>query len=222
MLVAIYLLLVTYYNFYMQPRTKRQREVLDYIASFIEERGYKPSYQQIARHFQIKSKSAVAKHIAALEHQGLLARYRENGCFSLQVRPKNLIAEAVFEIRWLELPFKDKLVEDFENEPFYVPNFLLGNLAPERIFAFRIRNNSMIDEQICEGDIALIEKRAYARDGDNVVVLIEKTRVAVKKYFRQGANIELRPSNPNYNSIHLPADKISIQGVLHGLLRPAG
>src|ERR1043165_8496018 len=101
---------------FMQPRTKRQREVLDYISSFIEERGYEPSYQQIARHFRIASKSAIAKHIAALEHQGLLSRQRENGSFGLQVRPKTSLAESVYEIPWLDIPFKDSHEEEWEQE----------------------------------------------------------------------------------------------------------
>jgi repressor LexA len=57
----------------MQARTRRQKEILSYITEFIENRGYEPSYQQIAKHFQIASKSAIAKHIAALEEQGLIA-----------------------------------------------------------------------------------------------------------------------------------------------------
>lgn len=203
----------------MQPRTKRQREVLDYITTFIEERGYEPSYQQIARHFRIASKSAIAKHVTALETQGFLSRHRENGSFGLHVRPKNSMVEAVCEIQWLELPFKDNFEEEWELEPIFVPKFLIGHNTPERLRAFRVRDNAMLNEQICEGDIALVEKRSYARDGDNVVVLIEDRSVALKTFFRLGANVELRPANENYASIHLPADKISIQGVVRGLLR---
>lgn len=205
----------------MQPRTKRQREVLDYITTFIEERGYEPSYQQIARHFRIASKSAIAKHIAALENQGLLSRQRENGSFGLQVKQKESVSESVFEIEWLEIPQQDE-VDDFELEPLYVPQFLLGNLLPDRICAFRVRNFAMYDEHILEGDIVFIEKRPYARDGDIVVVIIEEKTVAMKKYYRDGANIELRPANDNYQSIYVSADKISIQGVVRGLLRPIG
>ena len=63
----------------MQPRTRRQREILDFITEFINERGHIPSYQQIARKFKIASKSAIAKHIAAMEKQGILQRRREDG-----------------------------------------------------------------------------------------------------------------------------------------------
>ena len=202
----------------MQPRTKRQREVLEYITTFIEEKGYEPSYQQIARHFRIASKSAISKHVTALENQGLLTRSRENGSFGLHIRPKNSIIESVCEVKWLEIPFIEQL-EKYELELLYLPKFLIDYVPYERLRAFRVRNDAMLDEHICEGDIVLVEKRSYARDGDNVVVFIENKRVVLKKYFRSGANIELRPSNELYHSIHSPADKISIQGVVRGLLR---
>lgn len=222
-ITAVYLSLITYYNFLnMQlPRTKRQREILDYVASFIESRGYKPSYQQIARYFRIKSKSAIAKHIAALESQGLLSRYSEQGNFNLQIHSKNSVSEAVCEIKWIEIPFKDALPEEFEDQPIYVPKLLLGNITPEQIRAFLVRNNSMNVEHICEGDIALIEKRTYARDGDIVLALVKKQQIELKKYFRKGANVELRTSDLNDAEIELAADQIEILGILRGLLRPS-
>ncbi len=70
----------------MQPRTQRQKEILDYIQRFIERHGYEPSYAQIARHFNISSKATIAKHIEALEKRGLLARSHTNGSFNLNVQ----------------------------------------------------------------------------------------------------------------------------------------
>jgi repressor LexA len=203
----------------MQPRTRRQREILDFINEFISERGHIPSYQQIARKFKIASKSAIAKHIAAMEKQGILQRRREDGSFGLALRSENLVNEAVCEIDWLEIADTETFSEDWEQEPIFVPKFLLGYYEPERIRAFRVPNESMLDEHICEGDIALIEKRSFARDGAIVVAQAE-TRVVLKRFYRNGANIELRPANQNYQTILLSADKVSIHGVLHGLLRP--
>src|SRR5688572_1108827 len=106
----------------MQARTRRQREILDYITVFIEKRGYEPSYQQIAKHFQIASKSAIAKHIVALEEQGLIARRRENGSFSLQLNPKKTVAnDSVCPIEWLDVPMMDDFDEELESEPLFVP-----------------------------------------------------------------------------------------------------
>lgn len=204
----------------MQPRTKRQKEILEYISGFIEGRGYKPSYQQIAKHFRLASKAAVAKHITALEKQGLISRRRENGCFSLELFPKEAFSDLVCEIEWLELPATLRFLDDFSDETLLVPTFLLGYNKPEKLCAFRVPNDAMLDEHICEGDIALIEKREFARDGDIVVSIVGGDRVILKRIFRDGANVELRPSNEKFETIKIAADKIEIKGIYRGLIRP--
>jgi repressor LexA len=204
----------------MQPRTKRQKEILEYISNFIDTRGYKPSYQQIAKHFRLASKAAVAKHISALEKQGLISRRRENGSFSLELFPKEAFSDLVCEIEWLDLPESLRFLDDFSDETLLVPTFLLGYNKPERLCAFRVQNDSMLDEHICEGDIALIEKREFARDGDIVVSIVNADRVIFKRLYRDGANIELRPSNEKYQTIKIPADKIEVKGIYRGLIRP--
>jgi len=204
----------------MQPRTRRQKEVLEFISRYIDSHGYEPSYQQIARHLGVASKAGIAKHIQALENQGLLARRHENGSFNLEVRPKEKIAENVCRVEWLDAPSDTAYREEWENEPLYVPKFLLGFLAPEKVFAFRAPNDSMLNKGICEGDVTLIEKRAFVRDGDCIAATIEKKRTVLKSYYRAGAYIELRPANERYETLRLSADKIEIQGVYRGLLRP--
>ncbi len=205
----------------MQARTRRQREILTYIIEFIENRGYEPSYQQIAKHFQIASKSAIAKHIAALEEQGLIARRRENGSFSLQINPKKPVTnDSVCAIEWLDVPQMDDFDETFENEILFIPEILLGRLQPEKVRAFLVPNDAMLDKQICEGDIVLIEEKLFPRDGDCIVAVIENNRAVLKNFYRDGAFVELRPSNENYETIRLAADLVEIKGIYRGLLRP--
>ena len=204
----------------MQARTRRQKEVLDFITRYIEKHGYEPSYQQIAWHLGVASKAGIAKHIKALEGQGLITRRRENGSFSLELRPVSTIAQSVCEIEWLEVPRAESFVEDWEKKPLFVPKFLLGYQTPDRLQAYRVANDSMLNEHIREGDVALIEKRPYARDGDIVVALTQNKRTVLKQFFRDGAKVELRPANANYVSILLAADKVTILGVVRGILRP--
>lgn len=205
----------------MQPRTKRQKDVFEYITEYIGKHGYNPSYQQIAWHLKLSSKAGIVKHIKALETQGLITRMRENGNFNLALRPPNLIEEAVCEIQWLNEPKGDSFVEDWEKETLFVPKFLLGYFAPQDMRAFRAPNDSMLEENICEGDVVLIEKRSFARDGDIVVALTENKKTVLKKFFRVGAKIELRPANANYLPILLPANKVSVLGIFRSLLRPS-
>ena len=207
------------------PRTKRQREIFDYIKSFIENRGYEPSYQQIAKHFHIASKSAIAKHIAALEQQGLVIRSRENGSFSLQIasnkRSQNGNGnDEVCLIEWLEIPAGEELEEDLDDEPLFVPVLMLGTTLPNKLRAFRVRNDAMLGKNIREGDIVLIEEKPFPRDGTCVAALIDNKQTVLKNYYRDGAFIELRPSNDEYEIIRMPADQIEIKGIYRGLLRP--
>lgn len=206
----------------MQPRTRRQKQVLDFITRYIENHGYEPSYQQIARYLGVSSKAGIAKHIESLEKQGLITRRRENGTFVLELRPVSAISEAVAEIEWLEIPKTENIIEDWEKEPLFIPKLMLGFQPSERLRAYRVTNNAMLNKHICEGDIALIENRSYARDGDIVVALTQNKRAVLKQFFRSGAKVELRPANPNYVSIYLSAEKVAILGILRGILRPFG
>lgn len=79
----------------MQPRTRRQKEVLEIITRYIKNHGYDPSYQQIARQLGVSSKAGIAKHVRALEEQGLLTRRRDGGKFNLELRPEDFLTKSV-------------------------------------------------------------------------------------------------------------------------------
>jgi repressor LexA len=205
----------------MMPRTQRQKEILEYISSFIERHGYEPSYAQIARHFNVKSKATIAKHIAALERRGLLSRHHADGAFGLAVSVQESLSDAVCEVKLLGRIAAGAPIDAVEDaEPICVPRFLLGRVRPERVYALRVTGDSMIDEHICDGDIALIENRTEARDGEIVVALVDGSRVTLKRLFRFGATIELRPANSQLLPLRLPASQVKVQGIFRGLLRP--
>ena len=206
----------------MLPRTQRQKEILDYITRFIARHGYEPSYAQIARHFNVSSKATIAKHIAALERRGLLSRRREDGAFNLAVTVEDSPTDATCEIPLLGRIAAGAPIDAVEDaQPISVPRFLLGRVRPERVYALRVKGDSMIDEHICDGDIALIENRTEARDGEIVVALIEGTRATLKRLFRFGHEVELRPANSQLAPLRLRAAQVEVQGIFRGLLRPS-
>jgi repressor LexA len=204
----------------MLPRTQRQKEILDYIVRFLDRHGYEPSYAQIARHFGVKSRATIAKHVAALERRGLLTRLHEDGSFALNVKVDD--SDALCEVKLLGriaagAPFE--VVEYEETIP--VPRFLLGRVRSDRVYALRVKGDSMIDEHICDGDIALIENRTEARDGEIVVaLLVEENQATLKRLYRRGPTVELHPANSQLKPLFLPADQVSVQGIFRGLLRP--
>lgn len=208
----------------MLPRTQRQKEILDYITRFLERHGYVPSYAQIARQFGVKSRATIAKHIAALERRGLLVREHEDGSFALNVKVEDKSADSLCEVKLLGriaagAPL-EAVVDNDERIP--VPRFLLGRVKPDRVYALRVKGDSMIDEHICDGDIALIENRTDARDGEIVVaLLIEENQATLKRLYRRGTNIELQPANSQLQSFTVPASQVRVQGIFRGLLRPS-
>jgi repressor LexA len=204
----------------MLPRTQRQKEVLDYITRFLAKHGHEPSYAQIARSFGVKSKATIAKHISALEKRGLIKREHEEGRFTLAVRVEEAPADAVCEVALLgriAAGVPNDALEDIEM--ISVPRFLLGRVRPERVYALRVKGDSMIDEHICDGDIALIENRTEARDGEIVVAMVDETRATLKRLFRFGPEVELRPANSQLEPIRLHASRVHVQGIFRGLLR---
>ena len=205
----------------MQPRTQRQKDILEYITRFIDRQGYEPSYAQIARHFGVSSKATIAKHVAALESRGLLSRRNEDGNFNLSVKVEEVPSDAVCELPLLGRVAAGAPIDAIhDGEPIVVPRFLLGRVRPERVYALRVSGDSMIDEHICDGDIALIENRTEARDGEIVVALVEGSRATLKRLFRFGAEVELRPANSQLEPMRLPASHVRVQGIFRGLLRP--
>jgi repressor LexA len=207
----------------MQPRTQRQKEILDYITRFIERHGYEPSYAQIARHFQISSKATIAKHIEALERRGLISRRRENGAFALDVQVEEPDSDALCEVPLLGRIAAGAPIDGVDENPgkVSVPRFLLGRVRPEQVYALRVQGDSMVDEHICDGDLALIENRVEARDGEIVVALVGGSQSTLKRLHRFGREVELRPANSNHEPIRLPANQVQVQGIFRGLLRPA-
>lgn len=203
----------------MQPRTKRQREILSFIIQFTEEHGYKPSYQQIANKIGLKSKGGIARHIMALEKQGLIERSHENGSFNLELHPQKVVGDFICEIEWLDdLHISSKSTG---SDRLYVPKFMLGYISSQNVRALNIGDNALIDKHICEDDIALIEIKSFARDGDLVAALVKNRQIVLRFFHRKGASIRLAPANENYEPIDCPADRVTVLGIYRGLIRPA-
>jgi SOS-response transcriptional repressor LexA len=135
----------------------------------------------------VRSKAGVGKHIKALETQGLLARRRENGSFFIEVRPGESASASICRVEWLDAPSDVSYREKWENEPLFVPKFLLGFLEPEKIFAFRAPDEAMRGKGIFEGDVVLLEKRKFARDGECIGGSHRKKTHGAQKLLPSGA-----------------------------------
>jgi repressor LexA len=201
--------------------TKRQKQVLDFIANFVDEHGYCPSYEEIARGLELASLATVHKHISVLEAKSYLKR-GFNQSRSLELAPKYLQEQRRTRPPSLEIPLLGRIaagtpVESIEQrEMLSFTDFLGGG----NTFALEVRGNSMIDDHICDGDMILLERVAEARDGDIVVALVSGSETTLKRFYREpGDLIRLQPANAALKPIVVPGKEVQIQGRLLAVLR---
>lgn len=204
----------------MQPRTKRQKEVLDYITQFVDRNGYEPSYQQIARQLGVSSKGGIQRHIAALESQGLIARRRLNGSFGIELPLRKVDQGAGGNVEIIELEEVGGRLIEARTWVTFLPKFIIGDLSPGDVFGMKMPDDSLADKQICEEDIVLFERRSYARRGEIIAARFKKGRVAVGQYYHHGRETEIRPANFDFESKIVDADEVTILGVMRALIRP--
>ncbi len=198
-----------------QPLTRRQREILDFLNEFIEQHGYAPSLEEIGRRFGLSSLATVHKHLTNLQEKGFIRR-AWNRSRSVELIPTRVGARA------LDLPLLGTVAAGVpieavvSSETVGVPEDLVGQ---RDAYALRVHGNSMIDEQIRDGDIVIVEDRKTARNGEMVIALLNGTEVTLKKFYLVGGRIRLQPANPAVEPLVVDADQVQIQGVVVGVLR---
>jgi repressor LexA len=204
--------------------TQRQKQVLDFLAHFVEENGYSPSYQEIASGLGLASLATVHKHVLALETKHYLKR-GFNQSRSLDLSPKYQQEErrrrggaaASFEI-----PLAGRIAAGTPVEAVAGRETLnLADYAGDAdTFALEVSGDSMIEDHICDGDVVLVERTARIRDGDIVVALVRGEETTLKRFYRESETVaRLQPANSAMPPIPVPMADLQIQGRLLAVLR---
>jgi repressor LexA len=195
--------------------TRRQKEVLDFLTQFVQQNGYSPSYEEIARGLDLSSLATVHKHITNLQTKGLLQR-THNRSRSIDVLPARSTKRAADRLPLLGRIAAGQPVEAIET----AESISLGDIIGSReVFALEVRGESMRDEHIVSGDYVLVERTKTAREGEIIVALIDGTDATLKRFYREGNMIRLQPSNAEMAPIFAPAASVTIQGKVLGILR---
>ena len=186
--------------------TKRQKEFLDFLAGFLEKRGYSPSYEEIAEGLNLASLATVHKHILALESKQYVKR-GFNQSRSLEIAPK-----------YYEEQRQHRQMPASMDVP------LLGRIAAgapvEAIAGQDTLSFSDFEDHICDGDYVLVERATEARDGDIVVALVDGMETTLKRFYREaGDRVRLQPANAAMQPIYVPQASVNIQGKLLAVLR---
>lgn len=200
--------------------TRRQREVYDYIAAFVQRHGYSPSFEEIGEGMGLSSLATVHKHISNLEKKGLLKRdYNKSRSIDV-LPPKGSLKKSMASS--VSLPLMGRIaagrpIEAIENpETISLADFTAGS---KDVYVLRVVGESMQDEHIVEGDYVIVESAKVARDGEIVVALVEGSEATLKRIYREGDKIRLQPSNSKMQPIIVSAQTVDIQGRVIGVLR---
>ncbi len=198
------------------PVTSRQRQVYDFISRFIEAHKQPPTIAEIGKQFKMSSSASVHSILSALEREGLIRRI-PNVSRGIELVEQDSTIDS-YEIPLLGAVAAGQPIEAIlSHDTVAVPRDMIGQ---GRTFALRVRGDSMIDENIQDGDTIIISAQQTAQNGQVVVALIDGNYATVKKFYREPDFIRLEPANPQFKPIFIKTpERIEIQGVVRGLIR---
>jgi len=200
--------------------TAKQRRIYEFIRRYIDSNQEAPTIAEIGRQFQMRSSASVHAVLTALEREGLIKRIPNvsRGIQIVQQQKEGGGGDDDNEIPLLGTVAAGQPIEAIlSHDTISVPKDLQGH---GRTFALRVRGESMIDENIQDGDIIIVASQKTAENGQVVVALIDGNYATVKKFYREAEFIRLEPANPQFKPIFIKTEeRIQIQGVVRGLIR---
>jgi repressor LexA len=197
--------------------TPRQLDVIVAVRNYRHLHGYSPTMQELADQLGT-SKVTIFEHVNALEAKRVLRRDRH------KARSLEIIADGKLpdEERSTKLPLLGTIaagspIEAIENREEIDLEQLFA--SRQGVYVLKVRGDSMIDDHLCDGDYVIIERRDHARNGEQVVALLDTGEATLKRYYKEGGKIRLQPANTSMEPRYIQADRCRVQGVVIGVLR---
>ena len=195
-----------------------KEKIYRFIIDGIERNGYPPTVREICSGVGLASPASVHRYLRMLTEEGLLSadpnKKRAYAVSDSAVHEKTASLPLLGQVA-AGLPI---LAHENREDTFPVPSMLLHGLRSEA-FMLRVDGESMKNAGICNGDIIVVEFGAEPTDGEIVVARIDGEEVTVKRFFRKGKEIELRPENEAFSPMVYPVDRVEILGCVTGLMR---
>lgn len=198
------------------PVTARQKQVYEFIYRYNETHKQPPTIAEIGKQFQMSSSASVHSILSALEREGLIKRI-PNVSRGIEIVRQESDSDDD-EIPLLGVVAAGQPIEAIlAHETVHAPKNMI---ARGRMFALRVRGDSMIDENIQDNDIIIVSSQQTAENGQMVVALIDGNYTTVKKFYREPDFIRLEPANPQFKPIFIKTPgRLQLQGVVRGLIR---
>jgi repressor LexA len=200
--------------------TPRQLDVIVAVRNYRHLHGMAPTMQELADQLGT-SKVTIFEHVGALERKGVIRRDKHKAR-SLEIVGEDRLPD---EERSTKLPLLGSIaagspIEAVENRE----EIDLETLFHSRngVYVLRVRGESMIEDHLCDGDYVVIERRETARNGEQVVALLDTGEATLKRFYKEGGKIRLQPANRTMEPRIVDADRCRVQGVVIGVLRSYG
>lgn len=189
--------------------TKRQKQILDFVKTSSKKNGYSPSLEEIAKHFKLNSVATIHEHMQRLQDKGYLKKQKN------QKRSAELLrkTERMIQVPLLGVISAGQPIESLEQrEIIAVPQSKFPSSG--KVFALKVAGDSMIEENIHDGDIILVKHQNTAENGDKIVALIDNYNTTLKTYYKENGHIRLQPANNKMKPIIVKkGTDFKIQGV---------
>lgn len=197
---------------------RRQQQILDYLQQHIQKHGSAPTLREIADAMGLSSLATVHEHLTTMEEKGLIKRRSgRNRAIEIIKRGQDILSSRAITAPILGFIAAGQPIEPYTDPHATMdipPSFVSGQ---KRVYILQVRGDSMIEEQIRDGDYVVVEYAQAAKDGEIVVALLENGMATLKRYFKEATRIRLEPANSNMAPIY--AKNVAIQGKLCGLIR---
>ncbi len=196
---------------------KRQRQIVDFIAQYIQKNGYSPTLQEIANSIGVSSLATVHEHLQALQRKKVIKK------FEGAVRGIELLDRTYLHITdSVDLPLLGFIAAGSPIEPHTDPNATF-KVSPEMIsgkkrsYVLKVKGTSMIEDHIADGDYVVIEETKDVNNGDIVVALLDNGLATLKRFYKEATRVRLEPANSTMSPIY--ATNVQVQGKVVGLIR---
>lgn len=208
----------------MEDLAPRQRQVLDAIASHVDQAGIPPTLRELGDALGIKSTNGVADHIKALIKKGYLERGQEGNVRARSLRMTAKATGSYHSEATVSIPMVGHVAAGqpvLAQENYDGAIRVDANLVPQGsvVFGLKVRGDSMIEDGILDGDIVFVRQQETARNGEIVVARVDED-ATVKRFYRERGRVRLEPSNREMASILVhPDQEVAVLGKVIGLYR---
>lgn len=198
----------------IEPLTKKQRDLLNFLVEYQGSHDYAPSVREIAEHLGLRSPATVHEHLRALARKGYV-HLRNGVARGIELTRQVFRTRQAIDLPLVGLIAAGQPIEAVEqSETLAVPAAFVRDMNS---YVLKVRGTSMVDDGILDGDYVVVERNYYPRNGDVVVALIDNSYATLKRYFREPDRIRLQPANRAMKPIYVKNP--TIQGVVRAIVR---